>query len=303
MKKFTILNSFAIKIIAMVTMAIDHLGVVFSSLWGSYTNPVFFTVCRYIGRFAMPLYCFMLVEGVLHTRSYKKYALRLGIMAIIITSFLAVVQYVPSLGLSSLSGFGNIFLDLLLGSVMIYCLNHKNKYVKLIAIIPIGISIFSFLAKAFEYSSSCIECGVVGFYAYYPRFLRLQYDWLSIGLMLGYFLSYQMAKVFYKIREEETGLSSEMMVGTSEYRITVNLFAIIFTILVSALYYLIYYFNKDFVWWDHKMQLFAVLVGFIILLYNGERGYNKKWFNIFSYLYYPVHILLIYGICYLIYIL
>ena len=303
MKKFNIFNSFTIKIIAMVTMAIDHLGVIFNSLWGSYTNPVFFAICRYIGRFAMPLYCFMLVEGVLHTRNYKKYALRLGIMAVLISSFLAVVQYVPSLGLSSLSGFGNIFLDLLLGSVMIFALNHKNKYVKLIALIPIGISIFSFLAKAFEFSSSCVECGVSGFYQYYPRFLRLQYDWLSIGLMLGYFLSYKLAKIFYKIREEQTGLPSDAMEGTNEHRIVVNLSAIVFTIFFSTLYYSMYYFNKDIVWWDHKMQLFAILAGVIILLYNGERGYNKKWFNIFSYLYYPVHILLIYGVCYLIYIL
>lgn len=299
MKKFTILNSFSLKVIAMVTMAIDHLGVVFATLWGSYTNPVFYNICRYTGRIAMPLYCFMIVEGVLHTKSYKKYAIRLGIMAALITVVLAVAQYVPSLGLTDLADYGNIFLDLLLGSAMIYCLNHKNKYIKLLALIPLGLSIFSFVAKGLEWSATCIDCGAIGVYHFYPKFLRFQYDWLSLLLMLGYYLSYQGAKLIYSSR----GIESETMEGTNEYRITINLLAVFATIFASFFYYSFTYFANNIVFWNAKLQLFAIVSALFIALYNGAKGYSSKWFTYLSYAYYPLHIILIYGICYLIYIL
>jgi len=33
-----------------------------------------------------------------------------------------------------------------------------------------------------------------------------------------------------------------------------------------------------------------MISGALILLYNGRRGYNAKWFQYGSYLYYPLHI-------------
>lgn len=303
MKKYLGFSSFALKIIAMATMAIDHLGVSISSLWGiTSSNSVFYYLCRYIGRIAMPLYCFMIVEGVLHTKNYKKYALRLGIMAVLISAFLAICQYVPQLGMESLASMGNIFIDLLLGSLMIYCLNHKSIPVKFLALIPLGISIFSFVANGIEWSGSCYGCGYTTEYLFYPKFLRLQYDWLSLGLMLGYYLAYKCAKLYFKIRSEEYG-TLEDMEDTKDYRLASNLFALLFTVIVSFLYYCVRYMNDSWVWWDPAMQLFAIVAGLFIVVYTGERGYNAKWFNIFTYAYYPLHIVLIYGICYLIYLI
>lgn len=63
-----------LKLLACVTMLIDHIGAVL--LPGALS-------LRVIGRVAFPIYCFLLSEGVCHTRSPKKYALRLGIGAIL----------------------------------------------------------------------------------------------------------------------------------------------------------------------------------------------------------------------------
>lgn len=62
-----------LKIIACVTMLLDHIGAVFCSGIG----------LRIIGRVAFPIYCFLLAEGVHFTRNSKKYGLRLLIGALL----------------------------------------------------------------------------------------------------------------------------------------------------------------------------------------------------------------------------
>ena len=68
MKKCLKLNSFWLRLIALVTMTIDHIGVMLS-----YND---FIVLRIIGRIALPLFIFMTVEGALKTSNSKKYIFR-----------------------------------------------------------------------------------------------------------------------------------------------------------------------------------------------------------------------------------
>ncbi|HBW13263.1 MAG TPA: TraX protein [Proteiniclasticum sp.] len=69
-----LLNSMHLKLIALITMIIDHTGAIFFSGQDLY---------RIIGRLAFPIYCFLLVEGFFHTKSREKYAARLFIFALI----------------------------------------------------------------------------------------------------------------------------------------------------------------------------------------------------------------------------
>ena len=57
-----------LKLIAMITMTMDHVGLqLFPQLqW-----------LRFLGRLAMPIYAYMIAEGCRHTRNRKKYLLRL----------------------------------------------------------------------------------------------------------------------------------------------------------------------------------------------------------------------------------
>lgn len=62
-----------LKCIACVTMLVDHIGAVFVPGYA----------LRLLGRVSFPIFCFLLVEGARHTRDPKRYALRLGIGALL----------------------------------------------------------------------------------------------------------------------------------------------------------------------------------------------------------------------------
>lgn len=96
------LTGSALKIIAIITMFIDHLGasllengmmrqvseqsvlsadVAALHAYNKWKAVDF--VCRSIGRLAFPIFCFLLVEGFLHTRDKRKYFARLFLFSLI----------------------------------------------------------------------------------------------------------------------------------------------------------------------------------------------------------------------------
>lgn len=72
------LDGSRMKYIAITAMLIDHIA------WGFVPiNSVLGQFMHIIGRITAPTMCFFIVEGYYHTRDIKRYALRLGIFAII----------------------------------------------------------------------------------------------------------------------------------------------------------------------------------------------------------------------------
>jgi len=101
------LSGDTLKIIAVVSMVIDHVGFVF------FPRDLIF---RYVGRTAFPIYCFLLVEGFFHTCNIYRYLARMGIFAI-----LSEIPF--NLGLYHVVIYRwnvNVFFTLFLGLLVMY---------------------------------------------------------------------------------------------------------------------------------------------------------------------------------------
>ena len=99
------MSNFVLKIIAMITMFLDHLG------YAIYSK---FSAFNYIGRLSFPIFAFGISEGYSHTKSKKNYCIRLLMFAI--------TSQVPFMWFNSMfrSVFSlNIFFTLLLGLIAI----------------------------------------------------------------------------------------------------------------------------------------------------------------------------------------
>ena len=81
------LNGSTLKMIAVVTMLIDHIAAVllvkFFIVNGTWELTDLYQLMRNIGRIAFPIYCFLLVEGFMRTSNVKKYLGRMLLFAFI----------------------------------------------------------------------------------------------------------------------------------------------------------------------------------------------------------------------------
>lgn len=215
-KKYGISSS-VLKCIAMLTMLIDHIGAgilkMSDVLYFKYQY--IYDILRMIGRVAFPIFCFLIVEGFLHTKNIKKYASRLFLFA-----FISEIPF--DLAFNSMYiefSHQNVMFTLGLSVIMLYFLDlYKDKRWKRFFVL----AIFALLAEL-------IRC-----------------DYGAFGVIL--------IAVMYSLHNDRIKQ------------------AIICSIMLL---------------WE-----FAAIFAFIpIKLYNGRQGRNIKYF---AYIFYPLHLILIY---------
>ena len=144
-----VFTSFTLKLIAVITMLIDHIGAALL--------PQYFFL-RVIGRLSFPIYCFLLVEGFYHTRDIKKYLSRMGLFAVIseVPFDLAFHDMVWCLE------YQNVFFTLFLGLLMVYLL---SRYLHVVA-------------QLFIVSGACLLAYVI----------HCDYSYMGILLILFFYL-------------------------------------------------------------------------------------------------------------------
>ncbi len=114
-----------LKLIACITMFIDHVGAVFFpyQYW-----------LRIIGRLAFPIYCFLLVQGSRYTHDSKRYGLRLAIGAVL-SEFSFDYLFFGGVTLAHQS----VMVTLLIGFVMLQWLKYVKKLGPVGSVLPLAV--------------------------------------------------------------------------------------------------------------------------------------------------------------------
>ena len=101
------INTFTLKMIAIVAMLIDHVGAVLLPQY---------RILRLIGRISFPIFTYTLVEGFMHTHDVRKYMKRMGVLAL-----LSEIPFdLAFTGKLLEFGHQNVFFSLFLGLLMLY---------------------------------------------------------------------------------------------------------------------------------------------------------------------------------------
>ena len=286
-KNFLFISSFILKIIAFVLMTLDHIGIFLIQMGGNAL--VVGEIFRLLGRFAFPLFVLMLVEGVRHTHSFAKYALRLGIVATIVMIAQIIITYTFDSDFYAYSPL----LDLLCYGTILYLLSKKNK-LSFLAIIPFALVVGSFAVGIVEQNTNLTV-------EWFPVYLRSGYNIFGLIMAIMMYYSYPLLKKFF--------ISYHMDVEDYEnsvtFRFYLNIlfsFAILFAVVIIYLIAKIPNCDLFGVNSDNYSETWALLAIPIVLFYSGKQGYKSKWFQYASYLYFPLHLVIIYAIFYLIYL-
>ena len=157
------LSGSALKMIAIATMLIDHIAatVIIRVLkFGGYNDSLYqlYRVMRNIGRIAFPIFCFLLVEGFMHTRDREKYALRLGCFAAIseIPFDLAFNGKILEVG------YQNVFFTLLLGLLTMMAYDSVMKQSRFSVWKRTGLSTLAILVGMFAAEFLSTDYGALG---------------------------------------------------------------------------------------------------------------------------------------------
>lgn len=103
------MSSFILKLLAMVSMAIDHTGAILFQ-----ENEV---LCI-IGRLAFPVYCFLLAEGFVYTSSRRRYLTRMAVWGVVSEPVFDLAFY----GTMWQPAHQNVFFTLFLGLTALWLL-------------------------------------------------------------------------------------------------------------------------------------------------------------------------------------
>jgi len=270
------MSTFTLKIIAFVTMFIDHFAVVLFRTSGlvrmTKDLQTVYLVLRGIGRLAFPIFGFLIVEGVLHTKSRWRYALRLLIFALIseipfnvalfgVKTFREVLSAQPAVLFSFTKEGFQSWVHLFSGT-------HQNVDFTLL----FGLIVVSVIAVSAGWTGKRRIAGLVGA-AFAAAGLGLFAKWLHTDYNLG---GVAMITVM--------GLAALpgdwFRPGLKEnwaFRATLATAAILALCLINR----------------NSFELWALFSVPLIALYNGQQGLKTRFTKWGGYAFYPLHLALL----------
>lgn len=154
LSKFKCLSGSALKVIAVISMTIDHVALYVMAENLGMQDLWLYDVLRGVGRLAFPIFAFLVVEGYLHTHNIYKY-----VMTLLLTAFVSEIPW----NLLGQHDSHNVLFTLLLGLVSISITDRFSKQSWMLIIPSCSMAVIATVANT-------------------------DYSWHGIGLMTVFFL-------------------------------------------------------------------------------------------------------------------
>lgn len=312
-----------LKLIAIFTMLIDHTAAVVlnqilvshrffniysrASMDGNYLQMYqIYGWMRNIGRIAFPIFCFLLVEGFVHTSNKRKYAVRLGVFALVSEIPFDLAFY----GKVLFNRHQNVFFTLFIGFLAVWgfqLIGDRLRDKKWLPVLSLagaagGVWILFTFFQSLLYTVNNFMIrdneGVLYWLDFYlGKYLLPVTIVVTIGVLLAiYLIDGDRREIMVLVLADCAVLAAGMLLANflhTDYSA--------FGVLTIAV---MYAFRRN--------QVSAGMGGYVVLnvlsiaeltaifalipiaLYNGERGLRLKYI---FYAFYPVHLLILYLIC------
>lgn len=174
-----------LKMIAVITMIIDHFGYYFSDVLNQDT----YIILRIIGRTAMPIFTFLIIEGYFHTHHLKRYVLRIGMVACITQIAFFVIEILwkeQSLEIFKTWNILFSFMNLLMGIRLLdLAIQKRNMRWKMIFLSYVVVMVTLYWHQKFDYGFSLV---FLGFSMYLTKRITKNPYWYKGGVCLAIFL-------------------------------------------------------------------------------------------------------------------
>ena len=243
------MNADLLKLIAVITMFIDHFGYYFCT----FLNPTIYTMCRNIGRIAMPVFVYILVQGFFYTKNFKKYFARITLVAII-TQIIFISLGLLNLNVVAFKNYttniykmGNILFSFSICLLLMYIIHNKilvNKWDKN----------KNLLLKIF------IVLGIISIYAFIP----IDYDY-TVPMLALMFYMLEKFKITIMLNRQSGAFNIQNMFSKSisEEKIKYAYKALLAVIILFVVIY-------------SRLNIYTLLSIIPIVLYNGMRKQHNS---------------------------
>ena len=256
-----------LKTIAIIAMVIDHIGFYFADK----LNDNVYIAFRHVGRIAMPIFVYLLVQGFFYTKSFKKYILRIGIFAIITQALITILMIINKMYYSNYTLAKQVYStgNILFTFVICLCLMKVLHE--------------SILIKKWDYNKNLsLKVVLVAFIYILSMLLPLDYNVEAVILCnLMYFIEKYKIQIFIDKNNNKQNFSTFALRMIKDNTIEIAYIVILFLSLVLVCFALNLY----------KTMLFAIIP---IALYSGKGGKCNNFVKYIYYIIFPLQHVILY---------
>lgn len=254
-KRFGI-DAYHLKVIAIMTMLLDHSFKMFYPLWIDVLQPwmsadtafsMLYMICS-LGRITFPIFAYLFAEGCFYTSNKRKYLIRLFLFALLAElPFQLMICIIQGTPMQLHFGFTNVLFTFWLSAIAVfsYAFLRKQHSSYFLCLMPLLITLIVSYVLQTDYYVSGI---VMVFLCYCARGKKQKQLVLFLGIILNCLIIYPILDV--------------LMYGFSDFIIAPYVFDFMYTMLALI----------------------------PIHYYNGQRGKAMKYV---FYVFYPAHIFIL----------